>query len=145
MVRRHVVWYEIEDQAQPALMKHGSGDGESLRPTEVVINDIAAHAVRGADVILRRKVRQGSPEVFKKPLVLHGDFDSSGTALPDAHQPNGVKAKGCDPIPLIGRHRGKVHGPLVFPAHFTKPDPGVYLVNDRVFGPCAHRLLHFGF
>ena len=100
-----------------------SRGGEPLRPAEVFIDDVAAHAVGRADIVLRRKVGEGSPEILEEPLVAHGDLDPGGAPLPDAHEPDGVKATGGDVIPLLRRHRGEVHGPLVFPGsdHPARP------------------------
>ena len=114
------------------------GYRQPLRTTEVFVNDVAAHAVGRADIVLRRKVGEGSPEILKEPLVPHGDLDPGRAPLPDAHEPDGVKAMGGDGIPLLLRNRGEVHGPLVFPAQFTQPDPGVDLINDRMLGPRFH-------
>ena len=140
MVRRDVVRDEIEDQAQPALREHGPRGGKSLRPAELFIDDVAAHAVGRADIVLRRKVGKGSPEILKEPLVAHGDRDSGGAALPDAHEPHGIEAAGGDRVPLLLRHRGRDRRPLVFPAQITQPDPGVDLVDDGMLGPGLHLL-----
>ena len=144
MVWRHVVRDKIEDEAQPALTEHGSRGGESLRPAEVIVNDVAAHTVGRADIVLRHKVGEGSPEILEEPLVSHGDFDAGRAALPDPHEPHGVEATGGDLIPLLRRHRGKIHGPLVFPAQITQPDPGVDFVDDGMPRPRAHRFYFLG-
>ena len=139
MVWRDVVRDEIEDEAQSALAEHGTRGGESLRAAEVLIDDVPAHAVGRADVVLRDKVGERSQEIFEEPRVAYRDRDSSGAALPDAHEPHGIKATGGDAIPLLRRHRTQVQRLLVFPAKITQPDPGVDLIDDRMLGPGAHR------
>ena len=59
VVRRHVVGNEVEDQPQSALAEHASRGGKSLRPAEMFVNDVAAHAVGRADIVLRAQSRGG--------------------------------------------------------------------------------------
>src|SRR5208337_4015272 len=115
--------------AQPALTEHASRGGEPPRPAEVIINDVAAHTIGRADVVLRHKVREGSPEILEERLVSHGDLDAGGAALAAPHEPHGVEATGGDLSPRLRRHRGKIHGPLMLPARFSQPDPGVDFVD----------------
>ena len=103
MVRRDVVGNEIEDQPQSAFAERGTRGGKSLRPAEMFVDDVAAHAVGRADIVLRDKVGERSPEIFEEPLVAHGDRDAGGAPLPDAHEPHGIKARGGDAIPLLRR------------------------------------------
>ena len=135
VVRSDVVGHEIEDEPHAALCERFPGCCEPLRTAEVPIDDVAAHAVGRADIVLRREVGKGAAEVLEEPLVSHGDLDPGGAPLPDAHEPDGVKAVSGDGIPLLRRNRGEIHRPLVFPAQISQPDPGVDLVDDRVLGP----------
>ena len=138
MVGGHVVGHEIEDQPQASLREHFAGSREPRGTAEVLVDDVAAHAIGRADIVLCRKVGKGPAEILQEALVPHGDFNPGRAPLPDAHEPHGVEAKGGNRIPLLGRHRGEIHRPLVFLAEFTQPDPGVDLVDDGMFGPGFH-------
>ena len=56
IVWRNVIGYEVEDQAQAALSELTPRGGQALRSAEMFVNDVPAHAVRRADIVLRRKV-----------------------------------------------------------------------------------------
>ena len=76
---------EVEDEAQPTLAEHGTRGGKSPQSAEVLIDDVAAHAVGRADVVLRDKVGERSPVFFEEPRAAHRDHDPSRAALPDDH------------------------------------------------------------
>ena len=139
IVRRHVVGNEVEDQAQSALSEMAPRGGESLRPAEVFVNDVAAHAVGRADIVLRRKVGEGPPEILEEPLVSHGDANPRRAPFPDTHEPDGVEALIGDGIPLLLRDRGEIQAPLVLAAQIIQPHPRVHFVDDRMPGPGLHR------
>ncbi len=135
-------WFgnKIQDQPQPAFTEQASCGGEPRGAAEVLIDDVAAHAVGRPHIVFRRKVGEGSPEILEEPRVSHGDLNSGRAPLPDPHEPDGVKAQGGNGIPLRLRYRAEIYWSLVFPAEFTQPHPGIDLVNDRIFGPGFHLL-----
>ena len=135
VVRSDMVRHKIQDETNAALCEGFTGCCEPLWTAEMCIDGVAPHAVGRADIVLRRKVGKGSTEILEEPLVPHGDFNSGGASLPDAHEPQGVKAMRGDGIPLLRRNRGEIHRPLVFPAQISEPDPGVDFINNRVLGP----------
>ncbi len=109
MIRRDVVGHKVEDEPQAAFTELLRAAASPCGPPRWFIDDVAPHAIGRADIVLRRKVRQGALEIFEEPRVVHGDRDPGRAALPHAHEPDGVKAEGGNLIPLLGRHRGEIH------------------------------------
>ena len=111
MVGGHVVGHKIEDQPDAALGEHFAGCREPRGTAEALVNDVTAHAIGRADIVLCRKVGKGPAEILQQALVPHGDFNPGRAPLPDAHQPHGVEPVGGNRIPLLLRNRGEVHRP----------------------------------
>ena len=134
-----MVGHKIEDESQAALSELLTRRGEPRGTPEVLVHHVAAHAIRRADIVRRRKVWQGAAEVLKEPLVSHGNLDSSRASLPDAHEPHRVKAMSD----AMASHSScgtvaRFSVPLICPAQLREPHPGVDFVDDRMFGPVFH-------
>ena len=134
----HVVRHEIEDEPEPSFGKLFSGNGQTLPAPQMVVDHVSPHTIRGPHVVFRTKIRKGPPEVFKKALVPVRNGDTRGAPFPDAHEPQGVKAPSREGVPLLPRDGRQIHRLLVFQAEFPQPDPGVDLVDERMFRPWIH-------
>ena len=108
------------------------------------VDDVAAHAVGRADIVLRRKVGEGPPEILKEPLVSHGDANPHGAPFPNTHEPDGVEALIGDRIPLLVRDRGEIQAPPVLAAQIVQPHPRVHFVDDGMLGPGLHFFVFSG-
>ncbi len=67
IVRRDVIGNEVEDQAQPALSEMAPRGGESLGSAEMFVNDVAAHAVRRADIVCGEKSGRAFLKSWRSP------------------------------------------------------------------------------
>ena len=100
VIRRYVVRHEIEDQLHAPLGEFLTGDGETLRTSEMFVNDIASHAIRRSNVVFRSKVRQGPSEIIKQIDVSICDGNARRTSFPNPHQPHAIEAILSDGIPF---------------------------------------------
>ena len=123
MVRRHVVGNEIEDQPHAPLGQLRLAAGEPVRSAQMLIHDVAAHAIGRADIVLRGEVRKGPPEILEQSLVPHGDRDPGRAPLPHAHEPDRVKAVSSQWHPIPAPEPWQSHRLPVFPAQFTAARP----------------------
>jgi hypothetical protein len=135
VIRRHMVGDKVEDEPQSAFTEHASCGCKAFRTAEMFVDYVVTHAVWRADIVLRRKVREGSSEILKEPLVSRRDLDPGGAPLPDSHEPHSVESIRGDGIPLLLRYRGETHRPQVFLSEFTQPDPGVDFIDNWVPRP----------
>jgi hypothetical protein len=93
-----------KEESQAPLRQLCARHGETFRTAKMPVNFVAAHAIRGSYVVFGAKARQGPPEILKQTRVLVGDRDARGTTLPDAHEPNCIKAQSSEGIPFGGRY-----------------------------------------
>ena len=70
-----------------------AGAGETVPPTEMIIDNIAAYAVGGSDDIGWLPIRQGGAEAGQQAVIGQCDRDAGGAALPDTHQPDAIESK----------------------------------------------------
>ncbi|MCG3776005.1 MAG: hypothetical protein JW395_2854 [Nitrospira sp.] len=140
MIRRHVIRDEIQDQSHPPVGQLLPGSSKFCRPSQVLVHDVASHTIGRTDIVLCHKVRESSPEIRKQPLVLHRNGCAGGTPFPHAHEPDRIKTVSSKGVPFLIGNRGQGHGLPVCPAQLTQPDPGVDLIDDRIFPPGLHPL-----
>ena len=138
VIRSYMVWDIIQNKADTPLGKLLAGKSQSFAPAKIRIHDVAAHAIRRPDHILRFEVRQHSLEFCPQSFIFHGNTDARRTALPDSHEPDGVNPKCRYGIPFPGGNISQIHSDLQSLAQFFHPHPGVDLINYRVFRPGFH-------
>ena len=92
----------------PCAANASRAPSEAGPPTEMIIDNIAAHAVWGSDDIAGLPIRKGVSEAGTQVVVRQGDRDAGGTALPDAHQPDAVESKIAYFIPVAIGNRSKI-------------------------------------
>src|SRR5215470_10682828 len=85
MIWCDVVGNEIEDQVQASFRKFSSSSGEAFRTSELLINYIAAHAIRGSYIVFWTKIRKCALETIEQVLVLVRDCDAARTSFPNSH------------------------------------------------------------
>ena len=105
-----VVGYIVEDELDAACSELLPCDGQGCVPAEVRIDDVLAHAVGRADVVVRREIGQGTLEVCEECAVMVGDGDARRAALPHTHKPHGVEVKRGDAVPCGVWHGGEIDG-----------------------------------
>jgi hypothetical protein len=129
---------EVEDEMDVTLCEGLTSGRKSLGSTEIFIDDVAAHAIRRADIVFCLKIRESPPEILKEAFVSHGDFNSDWAPFPHSHEPHGGKSTGSKGIPLLFWNGGEIHGPFIFLAQLTQPHPRVDLIDDGMLGPGLH-------
>ena len=84
------------------------GNGQSLRSTEMLGDEILANTIRRSHIVRLLKVRQRSLEILQQAGIPVGDRYAGRASLPDPHQPHRIEAVSGDGIPLCGRYRAQV-------------------------------------
>ena len=110
MIRSHVIGDKIEDQSYATLGQFLSRCSKSRRPSQVLIHDVAPHAIGRADIVLRGKISESPAEIRKQTVVLHRDGETGRAALPHTHEPDGIEAVRGYGLPFLIGNRGKVTG-----------------------------------
>src|SRR6185503_10740059 len=100
--------------------------------TEIIINDIATYAVRRSHNVIGLPIGNGGVEAGPEIVIGQGNRDASGTALPDAHQPDAIESKIGDLIPVPVRNRSKIDWRFFVLADRLQPRPSVDLVEIRI-------------
>jgi hypothetical protein len=130
MIRSHVVGDEVQDQtAHIPRRERLPSTGERASSTEMIIDNIAAYAVRRSHNIVGLPTRESRVETDPQVVIGQRDPDAGGAALPNSHQPNAVEPKIGNLIPVAVGNRPKINSPAFGPADSFQPGPGVDLVE----------------
>src|SRR2546430_9397719 len=85
MVRRHMVWHEVQDQVHAPLQEFPAGKDKPFRTTEMRVDHVAPHTIGRSHVVFGTKVRESFSKISKQGFVLIGNPDARRTSLPHSH------------------------------------------------------------
>jgi hypothetical protein len=100
MIKRDVIGHVVQDQFHAPLREFAPGNGKTLWAAKMGIDYVASYAIGRSVVVLRKKVRQGSPEIVNQSLILIRNRNAGWTSFPNSHQPNSIKAIILESVPL---------------------------------------------
>jgi len=104
MIRGNMIRDEIEYQFHSSLGKLLPCARQTPGASKMWIDYVLAHAIGRANVVVRAKVGECTPESLHQLVVSIGDCDTCGAAFPDAHEPHGIEANVPYGIPLRSRN-----------------------------------------
>ena len=134
MIGRHVVGDVVEDQPQPPVGQLRPGRRQGVGAAEALVHDVVAHAVGGADHVLRAEIRKRGPVGRLQPGIGQRDLETGGAPAPDAHQPDRVDRQGRQGVPLGVGHFTELERALALAPEPLEPDRRVDLVDGGAWG-----------
>ena len=120
---------EVQDQAHTTRRKRLPSAREPASATKMIIDNLAAYAVGRSHNIVGLPIGKSRVEADPQVVIGQRDPDAGRAALPNSRQPNAVKAKIGNLIPVAVGNRPKINSPAFGPADRFQPGPGVDLVG----------------
>ena len=138
MIAGDMIGHEIENQLDAMLSQLFAKNGQALAAAQLAFDLIIMDGVGGAGHVRFADIGQ---RVSILVQVIERALSRGRAALPNAHQPDGVKAPGGQRLQLRRRHICQGDGPAIIAAQLIQPDPGIDLINDWIGMPFGWRRL----
>ena len=132
MIERGVIADEIEKESQTASVQFVANAIKRIPGADAGVGNIGGHGVGRGDDVVRGPARKGAIELRKIRGIFERDPARFGTASPDAHEPDDVKAAFGDGVPGGVGDVFELNGAAEIRRHTFEPGPGIDFVEMRV-------------